>query len=58
MARQEAIRVKPDAYTREEIEQTFYSEYRMAGEFIDKYGVDPALQMSIPVWTASIEVKV
>lgn len=39
-SRVRAIEVKPEAYSREEIEQTYLKRLQLHGDFIERYGVD------------------
>lgn len=58
MARQRAIEAKPESYSREEAEQAFFTEYRLLGEFIEKYGVNPTGELAVFASTGTIEAEV
>lgn len=46
-ARQEAMKLKPSAYSREEIEQAAINNYRLMGEIAEKYNVPGDTEWSI-----------
>lgn len=55
-AKTAAQKIKPEAYSREEIEQTEFERMRLGGELLDTYGIAHELFVSIQTWTGTIEV--
>ena len=47
VAQQKAMEVKPDAYSRQEIEQAYLLHMRLWGEFIQKYDVPDDSNLTI-----------
>lgn len=53
----DAIQVKPDGYSTEQIEQAYMQRYRMSQEFIDKYGLDDTENLVFAIDTGAIQYE-
>ena len=50
----EAMRVKPDWYTREEVERLFIEQWRLIADFTDTYNIDGAKVITFSRTTGAI----